>query len=55
MSKKLVILLLTLYPICELTRYIIAYQKYYGWDSAFQFEIGIMWILYIIGMWLVFK
>ena len=55
MKKKICViafLLASLYPIAELTRYIIAYQMNYGFESQFQFELGFAWTGYIIAMYL---
>lgn len=43
-------ILMSLYAPAELTRYIIAYQKFYGAETKFTIEIFCIWFCYVIMM-----
>ncbi len=55
--KKITLLiaywLFSLYPPVELTRYILVYEKNYGREWQFQFEIYFIWVCYILAQVLV--
>jgi len=53
MKKRFCIVLfwlLSLYPPAELTRYILAYEKTYGFMPQFKFELWFIWIGYALMM-----
>lgn len=54
MLWTLSVLCFTLYPIIELTRFIIEYSTLNGWNAIRIAEVSHMWPLYLIAMAIVY-